>query len=109
MQLLVNELSQDNIKDLSNYLVSLAQIPLVELVFTDLGWSITQEPVAIGQTVQVVIFNNSFEDLALNLQSFGFAPTNISPLDTLILEWTAVAGTFFLPGKQQLVVSVGGN
>ena len=45
MQLLGNVLSQDNMVDLSRYLESLAKIPLVELVYTDLGWSITQESV----------------------------------------------------------------
>ena len=104
MQLLINALSQDNIAYLSRYLESLAQIPLVELVYSDLGWSITQEPVAWGQTVQMVVFNDSFGDLALDLQVFGIAPTTIAPLDTLVLEWIAEAGTFFLPDNGLMVV-----
>jgi hypothetical protein len=106
MQLLVDTLSQDNIAYLSRYLESLAQIPLVELVYSDLGWTITQEPVARGQTVQIVVFNDSFGDLALDLQAFGFAPDTITPLDTLVLEWVAEAGTFFLPDNELLVVPV---
>ena len=105
MQLLVNALSQDSIADLSRYLESLAQIPLVELVYTDLGWTIEQAPVAEGQTVQMVVFNDSFGDLELDLQAFGFAPTIIAPLDTVVLEWVAEAGTFFLPDNGLLVVS----
>jgi cytochrome c553 len=105
MQLLVNALSQDNIADLSRYLESLAQIPLVELVYSNLGWTTTQEPIAKGQTVQMVVFNDSFGDLALDMQAFGIAPTTVTPLDTLVLEWIAEAGTFFLPDKGLLVVS----
>ena len=104
MQLLVDELSRDNIADLSRYLELLAQIPLVELVYSDLGWTITQEPVARGQTVQMVVFNDSFGDMALDLQDFGFAPTTITALDTLVLEWIAEPGTFFLPDNGLLVV-----
>ena len=104
MQLLVNALSQDNIADLSSYLGSLAQIPLVELVYSDSGWTITQAPVVKGQTVQMVVFNNSFADLALDLQAFGFSPTTVTPLDTLVLEWIAEAGSFFLPDNGLLVV-----
>jgi mono/diheme cytochrome c family protein len=104
MQLLGNALSPDNIADLSRYLESLGQIPLVELVYTDLGWRITQEPVATGQPVQMVVFNDSFDDLALDLQAFGFAPTTISPMETRVLEWIAEAGTFFLPDNALLVV-----
>ena len=104
MQLLGNALSLDNIADLSRYVESLGQIPLLELVYTDLGWSITQESVAKGQTVQMVVFNDSFDDLALDLQAFGFAPTTISPMDTLVLEWIAEAGTFFLPDNGLLAV-----
>jgi hypothetical protein len=104
MQLLVNALSQDNIADLSNYLESLAQIPLVELVYSDSGWIITQAPVAKGQTVQMVVFNDSFADLALDLQAFGFALATVTPLDTLVLEWIAEAGTFLLPDNGLLVV-----
>ncbi len=107
MQLLVNELSQDDIADLSRYLESLAQIPLVELVYSDSGWVITQQPVAQGQTVQMVVFNDSFGDLELDLQTFGFAPTTITALDTQVLEWKAEAGTFFLPDNGLLVVSSG--
>ena len=105
MQKLGNALSLDNIADLSRYLESLAQVPLVELVYSDLGWTITQESVAKGQTVQIVVFNNSFGDLALNLQPFGFAPTTITPLDTLVLVWIAEVGTFSLPDNGLLVVS----
>jgi len=104
MKLLVDELSQDNIADLSRYLELLAQIPLVELVYNDLGWAITQEPVTRGQTVQMVVSNDSFGDLALDLQAFGFAPATITPLNTLVLEWIAEAGTFFLPDNGLLVV-----
>lgn len=109
MQLLGNALSLDNIADLSRYLVSLGQIPLVELVYTDMGWRITQEPVAKGQTVQMVVFNDSFDDLALDLQAFGFAPATISPMDTLVLEWIAKAGTFILPDNRLLPVPAGIN
>ena len=73
--------------------------------YTDLGWTIEQAPVAKGQTVQMVVFNNSFGDLELDLQAFGFAPTIITPLDTVVLEWVAEAGTFFLPDNGLLVVS----
>jgi hypothetical protein len=104
MQLLVDALSQENISYLSRYLESLAQMPLVELVYNDLGWTITQEPVARGQTVQIVVFNDSFGELALDLPAFGFAPTTVIPLDTLVLEWIAEAGTFFLPDNELLVV-----
>jgi hypothetical protein len=104
MQLLVDTLSQDNIAYLSRYLESLAQIPLVELVYSDLGWTITQEPVAKGQTVQMVVYNDSFGDLVLDMPAFGFAPTTVTPLDTLVLEWIAEAGTFFLPDNGLLVV-----
>ena len=52
----------------------------------------------------MVVFNDSFGDLVLNLQTFGFAPTTITPLDTLVLEWIAEAGTFFLPDNGLLVV-----
>jgi hypothetical protein len=105
MQLLGNSLSLDNIADISRYLESLGKIPLVDLVYNDrVGWNITQEPVAKGQTVQMVVFNDSFNDLALDLQAFGFAPTTISPMDTLVLEWIAEAGTFFLPGNRLLAV-----
>jgi len=104
MQLLVDTLSQDNISYLSRYLESLAQIPLVELVYSDLGWTITQEPVARGQTVQMVVNNDSFGDLVLDMPAFGFAPTTVTPLDTLVLEWVAEAGTFFLPDNELLVV-----
>jgi len=104
MQLLVNSLSQDNIADISSYLESLALVPLVELVYSDSGWAITQEPIAKGQNVQMVVFNNSFTDLALDLQTFGIEPTTVTPLDTRILEWVAEAGTFFLPDSGLLVV-----
>jgi cytochrome c553 len=104
MQLLGNALSLNDLADLSRYVESLGQIPLVELVYTDRGWNITQEPVAKGQTVQIVVFNDSFDDLALDLQAFGFAPTTISPMDTLVLEWIAEAGTFFLPDNELLAV-----
>jgi len=105
MQLLVDALSEDNIADLSRYLELLAQIPLVELVYNDMGWTITQEPVTRGQTVQIVVFNDSFVDLALDLPALGFAPTTVTPLDTLVLEWVAEAGTFFLPDNELLVVA----
>jgi cytochrome c553 len=105
MQLLGNTLSQDDITELSRYLESLAQVPLVELVYSDQGWSITQESIAEGQFVQMVVFNNSLSDLALNLETFGFAQTSIAPLDTLVLEWIAEAGTYILPDKMPLVVS----
>lgn len=104
MQLLVNELSQDDIADLSRYLESLAQIPLVELVYSDSGWTTTQQPITKGQTVQMVVFNDSFGDLEIDLQTFGFAPTTITALDTQVLEWKAEAGTFFLPDNGLLVV-----
>jgi len=104
MQLLVNALSQDNIGDLSSYLESLALVPLVELVYSDSDWAITQEPVARGQTVQIVVFNDSFTDLALDLQVFGIEPTTVTPLDTRILEWVAESGTFILPDNGLLVV-----
>ena len=105
MQLLGDALSQDNITELSRYLESLAQVPLVELVYSDQGWNITQESIAEGQFVQIVVFNNTISDLALNLETFGFAQTSIAPLDTLVLEWIAEAGTFILPDKIPLVVS----
>jgi hypothetical protein len=105
MQKLGIALSEENIADLSGYLESLAQIPLLELVYSDKGWSINQEPVSKGQTVQIVVFNDSFGDLTLDLQAFGIAPTTITPLNTLVLEWTAEAGTFFLPDQELLVVS----
>ena len=104
MQLLVNALSQDNIADLSSYLESLALVPLVELMYSDSGWAVTQEPIAKGQTVQMVVFNDSFTDLALDLQAFGIEPTIVTPLDTRILEWVAEAGTFMLPDNGLLVV-----
>jgi cytochrome c553 len=104
MQLLVNTLSQDNIADLSRYLESLAQIPLLEMVYSDPGWRITQQPVSKGQTLQIVVYNDSFADLVLDLQSFGFASTTITPLDTLVLEWIAEAGIFLLPDNGLLVV-----
>ncbi len=105
MQLLVNALSQNDIADLSRYLEPLALIPLVELVYSDQGWAIKQEPVAKGQTVQMVVLNDIFSDLELNLPDFGFTSTSIAPLDTLVLEWTAEAGTFLLPDKGLLLVS----
>ena len=105
MQLLVNVLGQDDISEISRYLESLAQVPLIELVYSDQGWAIKQEIVAKGQTVQMVAFNNSFTDLELNLADFGFAPTSIAPLDTLVLEWLAEPGTYFLPDKGMLLVS----
>jgi len=105
MRLLVNALSQNDIAELSRYLVSLDKIPLVELEYSDLGWRITQQPIAKGQVVQLVVSNHSFADLVLNLQSFGFAATTITPLDTRVLEWKAEAGTFFLPDNELLVVS----
>lgn len=104
MQLLVNELSQKDITDLSHYLESLAQIPLMEMVYTDMGWRITQEPIGKGQTVQMVVYNDSFVDLPLNLPDFGFASTTVLPLDTLVLEWISVAGTYLLPDNELLVV-----
>jgi cytochrome c553 len=105
MQKLGIALSEENIADLSAYLESLAQIPLLELVYSDKGWSVTQEPVSKGQTVQIVVFNDSFGDLALDLQAFGIAPTTIAPLDTLVVEWLAKSGAFFLPDQELLVVS----
>ena len=105
MQKLVNVLSEENIADLSRYLESLEKIPLLEMVYSDKGWNVTQEPVSKGQTTQIVAFNDSFSDLELDLQTLGFAPTTITPLDTLVLEWIAEAGTFFLPDQGLLVVS----
>ena len=104
MQLLLNTLSQYDIADLSRYLESLALIPLLEMVYSDSGWRITQQPVSEGQTVQIVVYNDSFADLEIDLQSLGFAPTTITPLDTLVLEWIAEAGTFVLPDNGRLVV-----
>ena len=105
MQLLVSALSQDNIADLSAYLESLAQIPLIELVYKNQQWNITQKPVVKGQTVQILVFNDGFENLTLDLQDFGFTPTTISPLDTQVLEWTAEPGIYSLPDNNLLVVS----
>jgi len=104
MQLLVNELSQKDIANLSSYLESLAQLPLIEMVYTDMGWRITQEPIGKGQTVQILVYNDSFVDLPLSLYDFGFAPTTVIPLDTLVLEWPAVAGKYLLPDNELLVV-----
>ena len=104
MQLLVNELSQSNIADLSRYLESLAQIPLMEMVYTDMGWRITRQPVGKGQTVQMIVYNDSFVDLPLNLHDFGFAPTTVIPLDTVVLEWTAMTGAYRLPDNELLIV-----
>ena len=49
-------------------------------------------------------FNDSFGDLTLDLQTLGFTPITIPPLDTQVLEWKAEAGTFFLPDQGLLVV-----
>lgn len=105
MQLLVNALSREDIGAIAGYLESLAQIPLLELVYTDQGWSSKQELVSKGQTVQIVVFNNSFAQLEFKLPDFGFAPTSIAPLDTLVLEWVAEPGTYFMPDKSMLLVS----
>ena len=106
MQLLVSVLSPGNIADLSRYLGSLAQIPLLELVYADSGWRVTQEAVTSGQTVQLVVVNDSFIDLSLSLPDFGFASITIAPLDTQVFEWVAVAGSFLLPDNGLFVVSV---
>ena len=104
MQLLVNVLSEQDISNLASYLGSLSARPLVEMVFGDRGWAITHEPVSSGQNVQLVVFNDNFSALEIDLSTFGLAPTTISALDTTVLDWVAEAGTYVLPDNTVLVV-----
>ena len=105
MQLLVNVLSAEDIAAIADYLGSLGSIPLVEMSYSDRGWSITQKPASSGQTVQFVVFNASFADLIIDLSAFGFATVTIGALDTKVFEWVAEAGTYALPDNALLVVT----
>jgi|GEM_PF-884392 cytochrome c553 len=105
MKLLVNALDEQNLSDLSSYLMLLADMPLVELTFDDVSWTITQAPINQDQIVQFVLFNDGFSDLQVDLTGFGLDEVTIAPMDTAIVEWVAVAGSYFLPDDSLLVVS----
>ena len=102
---LVNALDAQDLSDLSSYLMLLADIPLVELTFDGVSWTTTQMPVNQDQVVQFVLFNDGFSDLSVDLAGFGLDAVNVAPMDTTVVEWVAVAGSYFLPDNSLLVVS----
>lgn len=105
MMLLVNALDEQNLSDLSSYLMLLEDMPLVEMTFDGISWTITQAPINQDQLVQFVIFNDGFSELGVDLTEFGLGEMTIAPMDTAIVEWVSVAGSYFLPDDSLLVVS----
>lgn len=105
MMLLVNVLDAQDRANLVGYLESLADIPLVEMAYDGMSWTIVQEAAAKGQTVQLLVYNDSFEDLTVELQDFGLAPIVVAPMETQVMEWAAETGSYFLPDNSLFVVS----
>ncbi len=110
MMLLVNALDAQNRADLVAYLESLALMPLVTMAYDGMAydgmaWTIVQEPASKGQTVQLLVFNDSFEDLTLDLSAFGLASLVVAPMETQVVDWIAETGSYFLPDDSLFVVS----
>lgn len=102
---LVNALDEQALSDLSSYLMLLADMPLVELTYNGLSWTTTQMPINQDQVVQFVLFNDGFSDLSVDMTGFGLDVITVAPMDTTVVEWVSVAGSYFLPDNSLLVVS----
>ena len=77
---------------------------MVEMVYSGLAWTTVQESACKGQTVQLLVYNDSFEDLTIDLSTFGLAPMVVSPIENQVIDWIAETGSYFLPDDRLFVV-----
>ncbi|TCS37125.1 c-type cytochrome [Reinekea marinisedimentorum] len=81
MQPLASLFSEQDVNALAAYLSSLAQTPLLSLTFSEGSWQVQYERWQAGDVVDVVVFNNSFESLPVNLSPLGIEPFQLAPLE----------------------------
>jgi len=74
------------------------------MVYSGLAWTTVQESACKGQTVQLLVYNDSFEDLTIDLSTFGLAPMVVSPIENQVIDWIAETGSYFLPDDRLFVV-----
>ena len=82
MQPLLAVLPMEKQQILAAYLLSLADIPLLQLTFDQAQWSLQAENFVSGQTVELVLYNGSFDSQTLDLSSLGLGTIEVAPLAT---------------------------
>lgn len=86
MQPLTALFSDEDLDALGNYLTSLALTPLINLTYTENGWNGNYEPWQPGQSVDVVLYNATFETKAVNLSSIGVSELELAPLERMAVQ-----------------------
>lgn len=97
MQLLGDVLSANDVQSLSDYLIALGNTPLVTVVYDQDQWIGQHEELTVGQTVQMVIYNSSFESQSIDLTSLGLDVPTIEPLATQVFTWSVKSIPLSLP------------
>ena len=107
MLLLAEVLDENKRNLLSSYLTGLAAKPLLEWRIGESAASKTAK-VKVGDELQLVIFNGTFERLTLDLSPLGGAQNyQIEAYDTQAINWTAKEGRYFLSfNNEQFIIAV---
>jgi hypothetical protein len=71
------------------YLQSLSQYPLLEFNFINEKWILKAEEFKVGQTLEMIFYNGSFDVQQLDLKTLGLEVISFEPLATSTLRWQA--------------------
>jgi cytochrome c553 len=98
MKPLATVLSETDRQNLIDYLTDLAAIPLVQLTFENGQWSGLSEPLKVNQRAEIVLYNATFEEQAIDLSALGLGQITLQPLARDRRQWVAQTEQFSLPG-----------
>ncbi len=88
MQLLTQVLTPTDIQTIANYLQFLGNTPMIELHFKDGKWQVKKEEYKSGDSVQLVIFNESFSPQTLDLSAIELGEIVVGAMETTGIMWT---------------------
>jgi cytochrome c553 len=86
MKPLASLFSEGDLKALSSYLGGLAETPLVNLIYSDDGWSGNFEPWQPGQVIDMVVYNATFESVVIDLNNLEIGSIELAPLQRLAVR-----------------------
>ncbi len=103
MQPLKPALNDTELHNISTYLVSLGEQPLIQLSYDNNQWFMTHEPLELGKPAQLVIYNASFDTQELDLTTLGLDRITIDPLSTEVKAWQATRSSIVIPNVLPLI------